>query len=92
MTPEEVDALPENGGFDYVTIPVVGGVAKWAAPDGTEHKKVCAHGDKVRFVCANPAHALSCRGEDYAMIADTKGVLWRTGTGPGGVVYKTRIW
>ena len=91
MTPEEVDALPESGGFDSVVVPVVDGVAKWTAPNGMEHEKICAYQtDKVRFVVANPAFALSCRPEDYVIIADTKGVLWRTGVGPGGVTYKMR--
>ena len=83
MTPEEVDALPESGGFGYLTVPVV---AKWVSSDGVKHEKRLVCGPTLQVVEACPAR---CLGITELLASDSDGRLWNIGESDG-VTYKMR--
>jgi len=86
MTPEEVDALPESGGFDYLTVPVDNGVARWTSSDGVAHEKKFVCGDTLRVAEARPA---VCLALTELLASDSQGKMWNIGEA-GGVTYKMR--
>jgi len=86
MTPEEVDALPESGGFDYLTVPVDNGVARWTSSDGVAHEKKFVCGDTLRVA---EARAGRCLSMTELLATDSRGRFWNIGDSEG-VTYKMR--